>query len=155
MGTKVFKFEDITWKDGKQQDKAKTLAHGELKGKGCQNKIIVGKDENGFDKYNFCGSMNLHPTGTTKNKERAYKCLDCGAINASGTTWAKCNNEYVISTKGGLIGRDLIINDCFICPIPKKEGFDIRQLVKEGKCCPYWAGIVKFDSWEKLNTENN
>ncbi|MDP2672030.1 MAG: hypothetical protein Q8O68_00785 [Candidatus Daviesbacteria bacterium] len=76
---------------------------------------------------------------------RSYHCNGCGIIFATPTSYARCDNEYIIRTKNGLIGNDTVINDCLICPIPKKEGFNINSLIRESKACPYFKGPTKLD----------
>ena len=55
-----------------------------------------------------------------------YKCVSCGAMNASPTVRSKCK-------KFGIISKDLAANDCLLCPIPKLEGFDVMK-----QTCPYY-----------------
>ena len=119
MTTKTF-----TWRKGKETEKIKVIGKGVVGEKGCPQ----------------CNSMGVIPTGKLLGKDRTYICRNCDAKFASPTTWAKCTNGYITRTQSGLIGKDLIYNDCLICPISSKEGFDIKQLVKEGKKCPYFQG---------------
>lgn len=137
MTTKTFNFNNAQgWKDGKEQDKAKVIQHGDVDTEGCPN----------------CHGKDVTHTGKLYQKDRVYKCNKCNHFFASATTYANCDNEYVVRVKGGIIARDLVGNDCFTCPIPKKEGFDVKKLVENGKVCPYFKGVMKFDKDEKYSS---
>ncbi|MDO8623143.1 MAG: hypothetical protein Q7R52_02760 [archaeon] len=132
MATKKFSFGSES-KEGRND--VKVIGKGEVLNEGCPS----------------CNSKNVEPTGTLYKGNRAYKCFDCENFFASPTSWAKCDNEYIIREKNGLIANDLVMGpDCFRCPIPKKEGFNIHQLIKEGKQCPYFKGPIKFDSAKEI-----
>ena len=132
MTTKTYKFEQ-NWEDTKKND-IKVIGHGENLAKGCPQ----------------CKGTRVEPTGKLFQKNRTYICIQCKSNISSPTTWAECSNEEVVRMVGGIIGRDLIINDCKICHIPKKEGFDIYSLIKQGKSCPYFRGVVKFEEREQF-----
>ncbi len=61
-------------------------------------------------------------------------------------------NEEVKRIKGGIVSWNLIENDCFQCPIAKREGIDVRKLDSEKKSCPYLGQIIKFDKEEKFRS---
>lgn len=136
MTIKKFNFEKKYKDSKKEKGEIKVIGHGEPGQKGCPR----------------CKSLNLFPHTTLYKKNRAYRCLDCKSDLVSPTTWASCTNEWVIRKTGGRIGKDLVVNDCLICPIPKKEAFNILKLVKEGKACPYFNPTpIKFDEEEQFN----
>lgn len=118
-------------KNTEDLEKKKVIAYGEVGKKGCPAK--------------GCNSEEANFTGKLYNYNRIYRCSKCKLYFASPTTWARCDNEFIQRTKAGIIARDLIINDCLICPIIKKEGLDIQRIIKEGKACPYFKGKIKMD----------
>lgn len=81
-----------------------------------------------------CGSNVIIPTKKLDNKRnRIYKCLKCFALIGAPTTYAVCN-------KKGIIARDVFLNDCFICEIPREEKFDITK-----QKCPYFVEKVRHE----------
>lgn len=112
-------------------EKKKIIAYGVVGRKGCPG--------------SGCGNLDVQFTGKLYNYNRMYHCLKCDQYFGSPTTYARCDNEYIQRTKAGIIARDLIVNDCLVCPIPKKEGFDIKQMIQQGKMCPYFKGTIKMD----------
>lgn len=112
-------------------EKKKVLSYGEVGKKGCPAP--------------GCGNQSVQFTGKLYNYNRIYRCQKCKQYFGSPTTYARCDNEFVQRTKAGIIARDLIVNDCLVCPIPKKEGFDIQRKIREGKACPYFKGTIKMD----------
>ena len=129
----------VIWKEG--SNKAKVAGHGEVGEKGCPYVM----ENNG--KRIKCGNFKLTPTGKLYQGHRVYKCGKCNNFSASPTQWFGCSNEQIVREKNGLVGADEVIGiDCLYCPIPKREGFDIKLLVKEGKACPYFTGQIKFSN---------
>ncbi len=120
-----------TSKNTQDAKKEKVLSYGEVGKKGCPAE--------------GCGSLDVQFTGKLYNYNRIYSCLKCKQHFGSPTTYARCDNEVIQRTKAGIIARDLIVNDCLVCPIPKKEGFDIKRMIQEGKMCPYFKGTIKMD----------
>lgn len=133
----------FNWQEGKNN--VKVIGHGEVAQEGCPNIIeIKGKRKS-------CGNKNVLPTGKLFEGNRTYKCEKCNVFFASQTNWASCSNEQIIREKNGLIANDLVAGpDCWYCPIPKKEGFDVKKLAQEGKKCPYFMGMVKFDKAQEI-----
>ncbi len=134
--TRVFNFKET--EEYSQSQKVDIVGYGDVGETGCPAQT----PQTGTR----CNSMNIRFTGKLYNHSRVYTCHDCKSMFVSPTTYARCDNEYIVRTKEGVIARDLIVNDCFICPIPKKEGFDVRKLVAEGKHCPYFKEIIKLDN---------
>jgi len=134
MTTKKFSFGSDS-REGENSNKVKIICKGEVLNEGCPG----------------CQSKNVENTGKLYKGNKSYKCIDCNNFFASPTSWAKCDNEFIIRTKNGLIANDLVSGpDCFRCPIPLKEGFDIKRLISEGKSCPYWKGSIKFDNAKEI-----
>ena|SRR3990167_5040924 len=118
----------------------KVTGHGEVGERGCPCKVQnVGEEEK------QCGSTNVVQYKKLHQGNRVYHCRDCGTIFASPTSYARCDNEYIVREKGGIIGSDLVVNDCLICPIARKEGFDVMDLAQKGEKCPYFIGPTKLD----------
>lgn len=65
-----------------------------------------------------------------------YKCLRCKAKIASPT-------EYGFCEKYDIIVKDTAANDCFMCPVPKQLGFDVKN-----QKCPFWKGSVPYPEVE-------
>lgn len=73
-----------------------------------------------YDKTMLAGPLFHH----------VYKCV-CGALIGCPTVYAKCK-------KFGIIAKDLVANDCLMCPIPKAEKLNPE------KDCPYYLDKIDY-----------
>ena len=69
--------------------------------------------------------------------DHVYQCMGCKAFTGSPTMYAWCK-------KYGLIARDLNLNDCLICPVPKKEGFSVKTAQ-----CPYFDRKINMSEFQE------
>lgn len=119
-----FKFgdEQKKWMESDKAPHLKIVGHGAVSEEGCPK----------------CHKRNSIPTGKLMYGDRIYKCLGCNNYFGSPTSYSECSIY-------GIIGNDLYGGaDCLHCDIPKKENFDIKELIKKGKACPYFKKILEM-----------